>query len=276
MPENGIIEKYRADMAGLTESQTRFFGYIQSRGQKIVRTRELVERLGLTAEQERKLLSRLSQRKLIARVRRGLYLVPPQIPPGGSWSPSEVLAINTLFTDLKGRYQISGPNAFSRYGWDEQVPNRTFVYNNRVSSRRAIGAVQLTLVKVADDRLGATDSVMTPEKLTLVYASKARALVDAVYDWSRFGTLPRAYDWIREELDKDSRLPAELAAVALRYSNQATLRRLGLLLERKKVSESLLRKIEKALRPTSSLIPWIPTAPKRGTGSDRWKVVVNG
>src|SRR5271163_2010488 len=101
MPKYGIIAKYRAVMAWLTESQTRFFGYIQSRDQKLVRTGELVERLGLTTEQERKLFSRLSRRKLIARVRRGLYLVPPQISPGGSWSPSEALAINALFGDLQ-------------------------------------------------------------------------------------------------------------------------------------------------------------------------------
>src|SRR5579863_809178 len=238
-------------MAGLSELETRFFGYTQSRGKNLVRTGELVDRLALTAEQERKLFSRLARRSLIARVKRGLYLVPAHIPPGGSWSPSEALALNTLFGDLRGRYQISGPNAFSRYGWDEQIPNQTFVYNNRVSGRRVIGAVQLTLVKVADDRLGATDILMTPDKLTLVYASKARALVDAVYDWSRFGTLPRAYGWIRDELRKDARFAGELVAVAVRYGNQATLRRLGLLLEDANVPEALLRKIEKMLHPTS-------------------------
>jgi predicted transcriptional regulator of viral defense system len=263
-------------MAGLTESETRFFAYTQSRRQPVVRTGELVERLGLTTEQERKLFSRLARRKLIARVKRGLYLVPSQIPPGGSWSPSEALALDTLFSDLQGHYQISGPNAFSRYGWDEQIPNRTFIYNNRVSGQRAIGAVQLTLVKVADDRLGATKIIRTPEGPSLVYASRARALVDAVYDWSRFGTLPRAYGWIRDELRKDARFAGELVAVAVHYGNQATLRRLGLLLEDAKVPEALLRKIEKALRPTSSLIPWIPTAAKRGKGAERWKVVVNG
>ena len=185
------------------------------------------------------------------------------------------MALNTLFDDLGGRYQISGGNAFSRYGWDEQIPNQTFVYNNCVSGRRAIGAVQLTLVKVADDRLGATDVITTPEGLKLVYASKARALMDAVYDWSRFGTLPRAYDWIRAEIKKDNRLAAELVSVSLRYGNQATLRRMGQLLESANTPESLLRKIDKALRPTSSLIPWVPTVPKRGTASVRWKVVVN-
>ena len=261
--------------AGLTELETRFFGYTQSRGKNLVRGGELVDRLELTTPQERKLLSRLSRRNLIARVRRGLYLVPRQIPPGGSWSPSEALALNTLFDDLRGRYQISGANAFSRYGWDDQVPNQTFVYNNCISGRRAIGAVQLTLVKVADDRLGATAVITIPEGLNLVYASKARALLDAVYDWSRFETLPRAYDWILAEFKKDDRLAAELVSVSLRYGNQATLRRIGQLLEDANVPESLLRKIDKALRPTSSLIPWVPTFPKRGRASSRWKVVVN-
>jgi predicted transcriptional regulator of viral defense system len=261
--------------AGLTQLETRFFGYTQSRTESVIRTGELVERLGLTTPEERKLFSRLSRRNLIARVRRGLYLVPPRIPPGGSWTPSEALALNTLFDDLRGAYQISGPNAFSRYGWDDQIPNRTLVYNNRISGRRAIGAVELTLVKVTDDRLGATDVVKTPERLTLVYASKARALMDAVYDWARFETLPRAYDWIRAELKKDDHLAADLVSVSLRYGNQATLRRLGWLLADANIPESLLRRIEKTLRPTSSLIPWIPTRPKRGKASDRWRVVVN-
>jgi predicted transcriptional regulator of viral defense system len=262
-------------MAGLTQLETRFFSYTQSGGKTLVRSGELVDRLQLTEPQERKLLSRLSGRNLIARVRRGVYLVPKQIPPGGSWSPSEALALNTFFDDLGGRYQISGPNAFSRYGWDDQIPNQTFVYNNCVSERRAIGAVRLTLVKVTDERLGSTDVITTPEGLRLLYASKARALMDAVYDWSRFETLPRAYDWIRTEVKKDNRMAADLVAVSLQYGNQATLRRLGQLLETEGIPESLLRKIDKALRRTSSLIPWVPTSPKRGKASNRWKVVIN-
>jgi predicted transcriptional regulator of viral defense system len=37
----------------------------------------------------------------------------------------------------------------------------------------------------------------------------------------------------------------------------------------------LLNKLEKALPKTSSLIPWIPTNPKRGTVNRRWGVVIN-
>ncbi len=226
--------------------------------------------------QERKLLSRLARRGLITRVRRGLYLVPPRIPAGGRWSPGEALAITSLMKDQAGQYQICGPNAFYRYGWDEQVPNRTYVYNNRISGERQIGPVALTLIKVADERLGATAVVpTTPEGIGLVYSSRVRSLMDAVYDWSRFNSLPRAYEWIKAELAHDDALAADLVEVSLRYGNQGTLRRIGKVLEMNSVPRALLRKIEKAIRPSSSLIPWIPTAPKRGTIDRRWGVIVN-
>ena len=50
----------------------------------------------------------------------------------------------------------------------------------------------LTLIKVADKRLGSTDKVETAEGQTAVYSSRVRTLLDAVYDWSRFNSLPRA------------------------------------------------------------------------------------
>ena len=126
--------------------------------------------------QERRVLSRLARKGIIARVRPGLYLVPPRLPPGGRWSPGEFLALSTLMSDRGGRYQISGPNAFYRYGWTDQVPNRLYAYNNRISGDRQIGAVALTLIKVADERLGGTEIARTPDGIDVVYASKARSL----------------------------------------------------------------------------------------------------
>ena len=81
--------------------------------------------------QERRVLSRLARKGIIARVRPGLYLVPPRLPPGGRWSPGEFLALSTLMSDRGGRYQVSGPNTFYRYGWTDQVPNRLYAYNNQ-------------------------------------------------------------------------------------------------------------------------------------------------
>jgi predicted transcriptional regulator of viral defense system len=259
----------------LGKTQSQLFAYVQMRRLQTVRTGELVCALGITSQQERELLSRLARRSLIARVRRGLYLVPPRLPPGGKWSPSEFLALATLVEDQGGRYQICGPNAFYRYGWDDQIPNRLYAYNNSISGERRIGSAAMTLIKLTDERLGETEVVKTPEGIEAVYSSRVRSLVDALYDWSRFNSLPRGYDWIRAELARNQGVAAEIVRVALRYGNLSTLRRLGKLLEREGVADSLLRKLERQLTASSALIPWVPTLPKRGTVDRRWGVLVN-
>jgi len=259
----------------LGRQETQMLAYLQMRKQRTVRTGELTGPLQLTRDQERELFRRMARGGLIARVRPGLYLVPAQLPLGGSWSPDETLALNTLMEDRRGCYQICGPNAFNRYGFDDQVPTRVYAYNNRISGERTIGAIALTLIKVADERLGDTEDVQTPEGLTASYSSRVRSLVDAVYDWSRFNGIPRGYAWIRREL-KAERVSAEaLVKCTLRYGDIGTIRRLGALLERESVAGKLLRKLEQALRPTSALIPWIPTEPKRGIVNRRWGVVLN-
>ncbi len=249
--------------------------YLQLRKARTVRTGEARGFLRLTPKQEGELLSRLSRAGLIARVRRGLYLTPPNLPLGLRWGPTEAEAINALMDDCGGRYQICGANAFNRYGFDDQIPNRLYAYNNRISGDRKIGIVDMTLIKVADERLGATETITTPEGPTLVYSSRARALVDAVYDWSRFDGIPRGYRWIREELAAKRVKPAELVQLTLRYGDTGTIRRMGLLLERAGVRGPLLTKLQQALQPSTSLIPWFPSRPKRGTVNRRWGVLDN-
>jgi predicted transcriptional regulator of viral defense system len=262
-------------MKELGPLETQLFAYTQMRKAPILRTGDLTKSLRISAKQERELFSRLDRAGLIAQVRRGLYLVPNRLPLGGKWSPDEILALNTLMEDQNGRYQICGPNAFNRYGFDEQVPTRVYAYNNRLSRERTIGSVALTLIKVTDNRLGSTERVKTAEGLTAVYSSRVRTLVDAVDDWSRFNGLPRAYDWIRQELVAKRVDTGELIKVALRYGGTGTIRRMGALLEREGVKDSLLAKLEKAVPQSTSFIPWIPTKPKRGTINRRWGVVFN-
>lgn len=259
----------------LGQLETLCFAYVQMRNLRAVRTDDLTDALRITLKQARELLSRMARRGLIAQVRRGLYLVPARLPLGGKWSPDEALVLNTLMEDQQGRYQVCGPNAFRRYGFDEQVPACVYVYNTRLSGRRAVGTVALMLIKVADSRLGDTEQVRTPEGLTMVYSSRARTLVDAVYDWSRFGSLPRAYDWIRQDLKADRTRAANLVKVTVRYGNQGTVRRIGALLERLGAAESLLRSLRRALKPSTCPIPWVPVFPKRGTVNRRWGVVLN-
>ena len=70
-------------------------------------------------------------------------------------------------------------------------------------------------------------------------------------------------------------MTANLIDVCLRYGNQGTIRRVGKLLDMQVVNEPLLRKLEKGLKASSSLIPWIPSKPKQGKIDKRWGVILN-
>ena len=261
---------------GLGEIERLLFAYVGMTNRQVVRTGDLLVPLQLTPASERNLLSRLAKAGWIARVRRGLYLVPYRLPLGGKWSPDEILALTTLMENAGGRYQICGPNAFNRYGFDEQIPTRIYAYNDKLSGNSTIGRVDLTLIKVAASRLGDTEEVPIEEGRKAIYSSRVRTLIDAVYDWSRFNSLPRAYGWLRSDLTKRTIDVEHVVAATLKYGDKGTLRRIGALLERTGVEERQLRRLARAAPRTSSLIPWIPTLPKRGTVDQRWGVVING
>ncbi|MCP4897711.1 MAG: hypothetical protein GY906_12125 [bacterium] len=254
--------------------ETQLFAYCHMRGIGTIRTGDLRSPLHISDKQERELLSRMARSGLIAKVRRGLYLIPSRLPLGGIWSPSSELAINTLMEDRSAIYQVCGPNAFNHYGFDEQVPNRIYAYNDKISGVRTIGTVELSLIKVAPDRLGSTVEINAPSGVSIVYSSRARTLVDAVHDWSRFDTLPRAYSWIRQELDSKRVSAKELAKVTVKYGNQGTVRRIGAALERFGGSGTALRTLEQSLRSPKSVIAADPRSPRSGPKSKRWGVIL--
>ncbi len=259
----------------LGQLETAALSLAQMRNLRTLQLGQLASALRITAKQERELLSRMSRSSLIAKVRKGLYLFPPRLPLGGIWTPDEATAINALMADKNARYQITGPKAFNRYGYSEQLSSLTTIYNDAISGERRIGSISLKLIKVARDRLGGVEKVRTPTGETLVFSSRARTLVDAVYDWSLFDSLPGAYDWIRDELAAGRVTADEVARAAVQFGNMGTIRRLGVILDRLCASKASLSRLERAVKATTAKIPLVPTRPARGTVFKRWGVVVN-
>tara|TARA_Y100001933_G_scaffold265042_1_gene334594 strand:+ start:43722 stop:44558 length:837 start_codon:yes stop_codon:yes gene_type:complete len=277
--------KYNIGMSRqLGQLESAALAYLQLRNLRKVQSGDLTVPLRIAAKQERELLSRMARKGIIANVRKGLYLFPEKLPLGGIWTPEDALAINTLLSDRQAKYQITGPNAFNYYGFDEQIPVRYFIYNDVISGQRQVGKLAMTLIKLTPDRLGSTEDVKMPSGQTMIYSSRVRTLMDAVYDWSRFGSLPRAYDWIRKDLESDKIKATDLVKTTLQYGNLGTIRRIGALLEQMNVNETLLKRLEKALKPASSKIAFIPKQPLEdgqaisvcGPLCKRWGVVMNG
>lgn len=266
--------KKRKTKLGTLEMQ--LLSYAQMRKKDILSLGELAPVLGITLKQERELFSRLSRTGMIVRLNKGVYLVPLRMPAGGRWTVSGHYILARLMEVLKGQYQIGGPDAFYFYGFDDQVPNRIFVYNDRLFGEKEVGGANFVFIKTSAKRLGSTKKLKTPDSMDAVMVTQTRALVDAVYDWSRFNTLPRAYKWIENTLKKDPSLIDKLIADMLQYGNKGTIKRIGYLLARLDIAEDRLRKIKRRLGPIRSFIPWIPGQEVRGNVNREWGLIVNG
>lgn len=258
----------------LRKFKMQFFAWIQLEKKTQVITGEAAEAFGLTPTQERKLLSRLSLEGLIVRLRRGLYMVPAQVPPGGKWSPGEYKIVHTLMKDVGASYQIGGAIAFHQYALDDQVPNEVTVYNDKISRRCTIGGLRFTFIKVSLKRLGGSNKMKLPSGGNVKMASLPRTLMDAVYDWDRYNTLPRAYAWIVARKD-DRETIKELIHITLRHGNIGAMRRIGYILERCKVSDRLLGQLKARVSAGKSLVKLDPTRPARGGIDREWGIIDN-
>ncbi len=267
------IKQAKTELGSL---EMQLLAYAQMRKMDIVRTGDISAALQISAKQERELLSRMGRSGLIVWLKRGVYLLPPRLPAGGRWAVSENYILSRLMKVLGGRYQVSGPNAFYFYGFENQVPNRVYVYNNRIYGERNIGGFDFVFIKTSDDRIGSVTESKAPDGEKVFLVTQARALVDAVYDWSRYNSLPKAYRWILSAIRKDPAFLEEFIKVALQFGNKGTLRRIGYLLSLGTTSGKVLSDIKNKAGSLKSLIAWIPGKPAKGTVNREWGLIVNG
>ena len=266
----------RTQKTNLGPLEMQLLAYAQIRKQDTLILGEIGPVLAIKKKQERELFSRLSRSGMIIRLKKGAYLVPSRLPAGGRWTVSGYYILSKLMEVMKGQYQISGPNAFNFYGFDDQVPSRIYVYNDKLFGEKEIGGTDFVFIKTDAKRLGSTKSLKTPDYIDTVMASKTRALVDAVYDWSRFNTLPRAYGWITEALQKEPEITDNLISDTLKYGNKGTTRRIGYLLAQLSISNDRLSELKQGVSSSKSLIPWIPGLAAKGSVNKEWGLIING
>ncbi len=254
--------------------ETQAFAWVQLKRRQLVRSGELGSVLGLTAKRESELFGRLCRSRLILRLMNGLYLFPLQIPPGGTWGPNPDWVLAQFMSAIEVPYQVTGLWAFHRYGFSEQVPNRMAVYNIKLSGEKTIGNAWYDFIKVDPKQLGSTDTKFMTDNIPVAFSAPGRALFDAFYDWSRFGTIPKVFDWVAARV-ADKRLITDLIAATALYGNISTARRVGYVLSQLEITKARLRKLREIVTDTTSFIPLDPSELKRGPIDKTWGVVVN-
>jgi predicted transcriptional regulator of viral defense system len=255
-------------------SKANLLAWAQMRQKSTIRLGEVGEILHLSLQQEKKMLSRLALAGVITRLTTGLYALPTRLPLGGRWMAPTELVLNELMRFYGGQYQLTGLGVFNRYRLSNQIANVTIVYNDKISGWRRIGNSSFQFIKVPARRLGGFERKRMPSGLELNYPTLGRTLMDAVYDWPRFNTLPRAYQWIKET-KKNRRAIEDLVECTIKYGNVSTRRRVGYWLEALNADPKLVMRLFKSVKPTKSFIPLVPRRKQPSTTSKRWGIIIN-
>ena len=248
---------------------TRLMTWAQLRGIERATSTEIATALRLSPVQCRQLLDRLNKRGMIVQLQRGLYLLPAKLPPGGKWTPSPQVILHHLFGAKGGDWQETGAGAFHFHGLTEQVPNTTTVYNTLFSGRDRIAGLDFEMIKVAPSRMGSA-----LESAGRRVGIRGRVVMDAVFDSTRFGTLPKAYFWIREGRANQVFLDG-LTASAILHGDGPTRRRLGCVLELLETDGKRIEELEKSILPFRSFIPLVPGGDRRGHTNKKWGIILN-
>ena len=259
--------------------EIQFFAWIQLEKIRHVQTGDLVKAMNLSLKQEADLLYNLSSSGFIIKLRRGFYLTPQKIPSGGLWSPSPYLIINKYMENMNvEEFYISGPAIFNLYGYSDQVSSWFTVYNNKFSKKLYILQYHLDFVKVVSNRLGAVKKIKSYDNTGGVIwtrcGSPEQVLLDAVYDYKKYGTLPKAYDWIYKALKEKKINPQKIIDVAVKYGNTISQKRMGWILDKlisqKKIIDPLWKKTS-----DSSFLTALDPKNRRGNINKKWGVIEN-
>jgi len=247
---------------------------VQMQRKEIVCLGDLQKALEITPTQEHELLKRLTRNGLILRLMRGVYLAPDKLPAGGYWQPSSFYLVAKYMEVLNAKYYISGLFAFHYYGLIKQIPNEITVYNNKRAGIKSLGVVSLRLIKVSDERIGGFTNINTDKQTFVNIASLARTVLDAVYDWKKYNSLPQAYDWI-SSYKKDKNFIDELIKQTAEYGNVITIRRIGYCIELLGFNESITAPLQKKLISKTGWVLYNPLGPKKGKTNKRWRIINN-
>ena len=238
----------------------------------ILTSKETSQALGLTAKQTARLFSRLLLKNRVQQLRRGLYLTPSRLPLGKIWQPSPYEALWAYMNWLDAKWQITGLDAFNRYGFSTQITQVITVCNDKLSGQIEAGGSRFIFIKTDKKMLGNINLFPMIGDIEVPFSSKARTIFDAVYYSNRFGSLPMAYTWIAE-IKTDQNAIKELMSCCLTYGNRQTISRIGFVLEKLNINTAILIN-KKQKNTTQTLVSLLPGS-RKGKIDRRWGIIEN-
>jgi predicted transcriptional regulator of viral defense system len=260
------------NLKGLGARERELISALAASEKPAVSADDVVQHLGVSRPQANLMLSRLSKKGWLQRLRRGVYAVVPIHSRTGEPVAEQPFAIaTTLFAPC----YISGWSSAEHWGLTEQISNTIVVYTARRqrTNTQLIGRVTYRTRYLPEGKIFGTRKIWSGA-IGIQVADPHRTVVDILESPPLGGggrqtlDIVKAY-WNGEHVDAD-----RLLEYALRIGSGALLKRLGFTAERfNSPSEQWIRRCREQI--TKGITRLDPSGPCRGKIVSRWNLRIN-
>ena len=257
-------ESYRQ---GLTSRESFFLSTLAREGKAIFSMSDARQILGAKT---RRMLSRLSHKKWVLRLKRGLYVIVP-IDAGVRGSESFIVHDFVIASHLASPYYVGFWSALNHHGLTDQIPRTVFVATTRPRKPLKVLTSTFRFVQLAPKKFIGIETANF-EGADVRISSKEKTLVDCLDHPELSGGIEevaRAVYFNHGEFDW-----SEVRKFAQKGGSVAVFKRLGYILERCSLFETYRRVLARIVLTQG--YPKLDTiGPGQGKVNERWKLRVN-
>jgi predicted transcriptional regulator of viral defense system len=264
----------RRDIRALGDTEARLLLTLASQDKQVFTTRDARAVIGEPAQHTNKMLARLSEKRWVLRLRRGLYLILPfEAGVEGTYS----LHPFRLVPYLANPHALSHWTALEHHGYTEQMPGTVFVATTAEPAAATVRIEELGLafriVTLARHKFfGHMSTWEKGQELNIT--DPAKTVVDCLDHPEYCGGIVEAAKGLYESLNRQQASGHQLTEYARRMQNGAIFKRLGYLSELLdlRVGEQI-ELWRSALTAGYSRLD--PLAGEHGSYTSRWRLLVN-
>jgi predicted transcriptional regulator of viral defense system len=243
---------------------------IRAQGRYAFTAGELKNKFGLSSNALNQLLYRLKQKKEIAQIRQGFYvIIPPEYSKQGIIPP--YLYIDDLMKSLVKPYYVGLLSAAAMHGAAHQQPTGYTVITQSPAPR---SIDRLKIVFFSKQNFLQDGIIQKKTSAGYINVSSPELTALDFFDYIHTFGINRITT-ILQELSEEMK-PSLLLKAAKQYPNTAAIQRLGFILERETPAEKLSDSLWKALKERTFFpVPLSPQKGKKGNIDSKWKIIKN-
>jgi predicted transcriptional regulator of viral defense system len=263
--------KLKKNMGQITYNYlNKYLIEVRAQGRYAFTVDELKNKFNLSPNALNQILYRLKQKKEIAQIRQGFYVViPPEYSKQGMLPP--YMFIDDLMKSLGKPYYVGLLSAAALYGAAHQQP-MGYTVITQSPAPRSIDKLKIIFFARKDFLADGIIQKKTPAGYINVSSPELTALEFFEFI-HKFGI--NRITTVLQELSEEMK-PAPLLKIAKQYPNTAAIQRLGYVLDTVILEEKLSDTLLKVLSERNCFpVPLSPQKEKKGETDTKWKIIKN-